>query len=296
MTRIRAAVRSAALALAMVLVLAATGRAQRLEIHFINVGQGDAALLITPEHKTMLVDAGPHAAAVVAELRRLHIDTLDLVVASHAHADHIGGLPEVMATTVVRNYMDNGVPTARTARLYRQVILPSGARYLAASARTITLGSVRVRVLPPPDATLRLPRQDQNNRSVGLVVQYGRFRALLAGDAQVQELGYWLRVDSVPAVTVLKVDHHGSPNGTTPDWVRRTRPGVAVVSVGRNNYGHPSRAVIAAWCAAGARVLRTDRNGTLIVSADTTGHTTVRALPTPAGRAVEAVSACGGGR
>ena len=243
----------------------------------------------------MLVDAGPNGAAVLRYLRALGIDTLDLLVASHNHDDHIGGIPDLLAEIPIRSYMDNGVPTARTYRLYEQFILPSGALYLQAESRTITLGSVQVRVLPPPDRRLRLPRTEQNNRSVGLLVQYGQWRALLTGDAQEEELGYWLQVDSVPPVTVLKVNHHGSRNGTTPEWVARTQPRVAVISVGaRNAYGHPSPAVIAAWCAAGASVFRTDQNGTIVIRADSTGQGAVEARPSPAGPAVSTVSACGG--
>lgn len=280
---------------ALLVAVASRSSAQQVEVTFLDVGQGDAVLVVTPERRTMLVDAGRNGAAVVQYLRALGIDTLDLLVASHNHDDHIGGFPDVLAEIPIRNYMDNGVPTTRTYRLYEQFILPGGARYLQAESRTITLGSVQVRVLPPPDRRLRLGQSEQNNRSVGLLVQYGQWRALLTGDAQEEELGYWLQVDSVPPVTVLKVDHHGSRNGTTPEWVARTQPRVAVISVGHNSYGHPSPAVIAAWCAAGAFVFRTDQNGSTVIRADTTGHGVVEALPDVAGPAVSPTSACGGG-
>ena len=207
---------------ALLVAVAPRTWAQQVEVAFVDVGQGDAVLVVTPERRTMLVDAGPNGAAVLRYLRAIGIDTLDLLVASHNHDDHIGGFPDVLAEIPIRNYMDNVVPTARTYRLYEQFILPSGARYLQAESRTITLGSVQVRVLPPPDRRLRLRRTEQNNRSIGLLIQYGQFRVLLTGDAQEEELGYWLQVDSVPPVTVLKVNHHGSRNGTTPEWVART--------------------------------------------------------------------------
>ena len=290
-----AAWRRLSLLYALLLCAASPAAAQQVQLAFLDVGQGDAVLLLTPERKTMLVDAGRNGTVVARYLHALGIDTLDFLVASHNHDDHIGGFPDVLAEIPIRSYMDNGVPTTRTYRLYEQFILPSGARYLQAESRTIRLGSVQVRVLPPPDRRLRLRRTEQNNRSVGLLIQYGQWRALLTGDAQEEELGYWLRVDSVPPVTVLKVNHHGSRNGTTPGWLARTQPRVAVISVGHNSYGHPSPAVIAAWCAAGAFVFRPDQNGSIVIRADTTGHGVVEALPDVAGAAVSPTSACGGG-
>jgi len=257
------------------LLCATPVHAQQLELHFLDVGQGDAALLITPEHRTMLVDAGRNGVVTAQYLRSLGVDTVDLLVVSHNHDDHMGGVPEVLAEFPVRNYMDNGVPSARSYSLYEWLVREGGARYLEATSRTITLGSVRIRVLPPPDERLRLSRAEQNNRSVGLIIQYGSFRALLTGDSQREELRYWLAVDSVPQVHVLKVAHHGARNGTTPAWIARTDPGLVVISVGRNGYGHPAREVVAAWCSAGAMVLRTDWSGSITVRADSTGALTV---------------------
>src|SRR5207253_9254709 len=168
------------------------------------------------------------------------IDTIDLLVASHNHADHIGGMAAILSNTGVRYYLDSGVPHA-TATYQRtiQAVVESGAQYLRASDRTITLGSAQLRVLPPP------PSRDQNNSSVGLLVEYGEFRALLTGDSELYELQYWLNNESIPRVNVVKVAHHGSSNGTSPEWVQRTRPELAVISVvARNSYGHPSAWVI----------------------------------------------------
>jgi beta-lactamase superfamily II metal-dependent hydrolase len=277
----------------LVLAWVAPLRAQQLALHFLDVGQGDAALLITPERRTMLVDAGRNGAVTAQYLRALGVDTIDLLVVSHNHDDHMGGAPEVLAEFPVRNYMDNGVPSARRCRFYAESVQRSGARYLEATARTLTLGSVRIRVLPPPDARMPLPQTEQNNRSIGLLIQYGAFRALLTGDSQVEELGYWLAVDSVPEVRVLKAAHHGSGNDATPDWVARTRPGLVVISVGNNGYGHPSPAVVAAWCEAGAMVLRTDWNGSITVRADSTGAATIETANGSATNAPPA-NACGG--
>ena len=107
---------------------------------------------------------------------------------------------------------------------------------------------------------------------MGILLEYGKFRALLTGDSEQAEFGYWLQHDSVPRVTVVKVAHHGSRNGTTAAWVQATRPQVAVISVGTgNSYGHPSSQVIEQWERAGARVYRTDRDGAVIVEAKRDG-------------------------
>jgi len=235
--------------LAVLLALPLQG--QQLELRFLNVGQADA-VLIRESGRTALVDAG--SSAVLGYLRALRIDTIDLVVASHNHADHIGGMTAVLGGTVVRYYLDNGVPhTTATYQRTIQAVSTSGAQYLRPTARTITLGSARIRILPPPTSG------DQNNSSVGLLVQHGDFRALLTGDSELPELQYWLSNDSVPRVHVVKVAHHGSWNGTSAAWVEATRPQVAVISVGTgNSYGHPSPGVIQQWEGVGARVHRTD--------------------------------------
>ncbi|OGT93989.1 MAG: hypothetical protein A2083_05180 [Gemmatimonadetes bacterium GWC2_71_9] len=298
MPETRGGLRLRSLLCRLALAVAATGTAagqlaaQQLQLRFFDVGQGDAALLITPEGRTMLVDAGQNARSVIAFLRANHLDTLDLVVVSHIHDDHMGGIPDVLGAVVVRNFMDNGTPRARTYGRYLNAVRASGARYLEATARTITLGSVQVRVLPPPDARLRLARADQNNRSVGLLIQYGRFRALLAGDSQRQEIGYWLQFDSVPPVTLVKLSHHGSDNGTTTAWAERTGARIAVISVGRNSYGHPGRAALATWCRSEARVIRTDKNGSILVRTDSLGGAIVRAVRAPDDTTL--TDACGG--
>jgi beta-lactamase superfamily II metal-dependent hydrolase len=240
---------------------------QQLELRFLDVGQADA-VVIRQGGKTALVDAGS-GGAIVGHLRALRIDTLDLVVASHNHADHIGGMTAVLSGTVVRFYLDNGVPhTTATYQRTIQAVAASGAQYLRPTARTITLGSARLRVLPPPPGLAG----DQNNSSVGILVEYGEFRALLTGDSELLELDHWLANASVPRVHVVKVAHHGSWNGTSAAWARATRPQVAVISVGAgNSYGHPSPAALREWESVGARVYRTDLEGTVLILANTDG-------------------------
>ncbi len=177
----------AAAALGWLLVVCPV-QAQTLELRFLDVGQGDAALIVTPEGKRVLVDAGPGAWPVVPYLQSHHYDTLDLIVASHNHTDHIGGMADVIASRVVRAYLDNGIPhTTATYQRTLRAVEASGAQYVRATARTIAVGSARLRVLVPPSRPV-----DQNNGSVGILLEYGAFRALLTGDSEQYELGHWL--------------------------------------------------------------------------------------------------------
>lgn len=252
--------------LAFILCLLATPLvAQQLEIRFLNVGQGDEAIVQEGGH-TAVIDAGT-GVGIGGYLQTFHIDTIDLVVASHPHADHIGGMVDLLQSAVVRFYLDNGVP--HTTAVYQRTLAAvraSGAQYLNATNRTITLGAAQLHILAPsPSTTI-------NNASVGILVEYGQFRALLTGDSEQEELRYWLASGAIPRVNVLKVAHHGSPNGTSAAWIAATKPQVAVISVGAgNSYGHPSPLVISAWQNAGARVYRTDRDGGVFVVANEDG-------------------------
>ncbi len=244
-----------------------------MSIRQLDVAQGDAALITTPEGKRILIDAGPSPHIVANLLRSEGIDTVDLMVASHAHADHIGGMPSVFAAVAVRAYMDNGIPhtTATYARTIAAAQREPGLQYLQATDRTITLGSVTVRVLPPP-------RTDgsQNNNSVGLLIEYGDFSALYTGDSERRELTHWLRAAPLNSVELVKAAHHGARNGVTAHWVEATAPQIVVIPVGaRNRYGHPSPYALQLWAAGGARIYRTDRMGEIEVKARRDGTFTV---------------------
>ena len=244
----RAAIGSAALPLPSDTVLRVT---------FLDVGQGDAVLLQAPEGQTALVDAG--RSDVVPLLREMGVERIDLLVATHPHADHIGGMARVIESMPVRFYMDNGDP--HTTATYRRLLAALDARpeitYLEAVPRTISLGSAEIEVLP------LLPRgsTDYNNRSVTLVVRFGSFTAFLSGDSEIRQLTDLVGRGVVPRITVLKAPHHGSDNGFTPGFLRAGQPEVVVISVGRNSYGHPRPAALSAYAGVGATVFRTDIDG-----------------------------------
>lgn len=228
---------------------------------FLDVGQGDAIVVISPEHRVALIDAGPRGQDIAGHLRRHGVDTVDVAIATHPHADHIGGFAAVFAALPVRYFMDNGVPhTTATYRELLEVVRASGVTYLEATDRRLSLGSVTLSVLPPlADAT------SLNSASIGVIVEYGGFRALLPGDAEVEELNHFMHL-GVPDVDVLKAAHHGARNAVTPAWLSATRPEVVVISCGRGNpYGHPDPWALRYYETAAARVYRTDHDGEVIV-------------------------------
>ena len=247
-----------------------------VELTFLNVGQGDAAFIRSPEGKVALIDSG-RGQDIVSTLRAHGIEMIDLAIASHAHADHIGGMASVIQQMPVRYYMDNGVPhTTATYSHLLQVLRASDVIYLEAVERTIELGSVKLRIFPLPAGG----SADQNNLSVGVFVEYGDFRALLTGDSERRELQHFMST-GVPDVTLFKVPHHGSDDAVLQSFIAAISPEVAVISCGYGNqYGHPSPWTVTAYQRAGATVLRTDVDGEVQVLGDADGKYSVRTAAT----------------
>lgn len=238
-----------------------------LRITFLDVGQAEAILIQAPGGRTALVDAGRDD--IVPLLRQFGVSEIDLLVATHPHADHIGGMAGVIAAFPVRFYMDNGEP--HTTQTYRRLLAALDARpeiaYLEASPRTLTLGEVEIDVLPLlPRGTTGL-----NDRSVTLLVRFGEFRAFLSGDSEVRQLTHLMGRGAVREVALLKAPHHGADNGFTREFLNAARPRIVVISVGRNSYGHPQSAALRAYEASGATVFRTDWHGHVSVQGRKSG-------------------------
>jgi len=268
-------------ALLAVWLLIAQAAAQ-LELHFIDVGQGDAVMIRTPSGQVVLYDAGTPATLVRDYLLREGVRSIDLMVASHAHADHIGGLAAVVEALPVRFFMDNGIPaTTQTYERLLRALLQREVPLLEAGERTITLGEVRLYFLPMPGQA----GWGQNDNSIGVVVEYGDFRATLLGDSEPRQQGWWLQhaAGLLSDVKVHKASHHGSRNGDTDAMMRRLRPELVVIGVGEGNrYAHPHPEGLARYAAVGAVVLRSDRQGTVVVRAEADGTFEVRfAGPAP---------------
>ena len=268
--------RALALLLALPGALPAQREARRsdtLEIHFLDVGQGDA-VLIRLGREAVLVDAS-RGRDIVLWLEDLGVDTLLAVIASHNHADHIGGMPAVLSDHPVRQYLANGrAPENLVAEEVEALLAEKGIAAPAAPWAPIRLGDARIRVFP---TALRGHDVSENNSSLGVLVERGRFKALLTGDSEVDELNAWLRDGIIPDVDLLKAAHHGARDAVTPGWLQRTRPEVVVISLGRDNpYGHPHPWALRYYQAGNRTVYRTDMDGTVVVAVDRRGRYAIR--------------------
>ncbi len=238
-------------------------------IEFLDVGQGDATLIRSPEGKTGLVDAGP-SRRIVEQLRARGIRSLDLVIVSHHHIDHYGGMAEVVRTFRPRVFLDADSPhvTPNYLALLRAV-KEEGITAIRAGPkpRRIELGSVRLTVFPQAPAD----EKEENNNSIGIRVDFGGFSALLTGDAERAERRWWMKnASSLCAdVDILKLAHHGSRNGTDSAWLGLTRPRLAVASLGRGNeFGHPHRETLDLLRSLDIPLSRTDESGPIAIRTD----------------------------
>jgi len=245
-----------------------------LQLRILDVGQG-AAALISNGAKSVLIDTGP-SDHIVEQLRRLGVDALDLLVVTHNHADHLGGADAILAAMPVRYYMDNGLPAkTKLQEVVLRLLTVKHVAYLAATRRTISVGDASLTVMPPPPD---ISGDQQNNRSVGLVLRRGDFVALVPGDSELEEIGYWLANEKVPQANVLVGAHHGSRNGVTPLWLHQVKPDVVILSVGAGNrYGHPHQTALRYYHASSRTVYRTDLQGEVLISVDSAGHYRVHA-------------------
>ena len=246
----------------------------RLRVDFIDVGQGDAALVTSPAGKTVLIDGGlaEAGATVVAFLGGRGIETLDLVFLTHRHADHLGGLPAVVDKYGTRMFLDAPYPHeiqeyARLLALLDQQHVPVRQ---AERGRSIDLGAgARLTLLGPPEPPITNSRSDVNANSVVSRIDFGKVGILFAADAEAQTERWLLDSQASLRAAVLKVAHHGSRYSSTPKFLQAVQPLVAVVSVGAGNeYHHPDAQTLERLARMGARVLRTDVDGPITIESD----------------------------
>ncbi|MBE6768137.1 MAG: MBL fold metallo-hydrolase [Ruminococcaceae bacterium] len=240
-----------------------------LQVHTLDVGNADALVLFC-DGKTMLIDAGEHNDGdnVTEYLQHLGVTHLTYVIATHADADHIGGMREVLENFTVGEYLMATMPYGAepTTATYWNLLSFLEERQIKVTetkpGMERRLGGAVVEILAPV-----VESEDSNEQSVVCMVNYGDTRFLFMGDAGESVEGYLFSEDL--HADFLKVSHHGAENATGENFLRRVSPTVAVISCGRNNpYGHPAAAVLSRLEQVGASVYRTDRDGHIVVTSD----------------------------
>ncbi len=252
-------------------------RPKGIELHVIDVGQGDAVAVRTPRGRWILTDAGrawpggdAGRSTVIPYLRRFG-GPVALFVLTHPHADHAGGAATLMRALRPAAYWDGAF--AGTSDPYRaSLVAADGAQvpwHRAHPGDTLALDGVVLRVLAP-DSAWMATLTDPNAASVVTRIDYGAVRFLLTGDAERgEEERLVARYGDALRAVVLKVGHHGSRTSSTEALLTAVRPRVAIISVGAGNpYGHPDPEVLHALTRAGAAVLRTDEVGSIVIRSD----------------------------
>jgi competence protein ComEC len=241
---------------------AAPGPPAGLRVSVLDVGQGDAILLQPRGAPAVLVDGGPPGDGLAAKLRAAGVERLGAVVVTHDQSDHAGGVRELLGAMPIGQllYALVGRSTLSTAAT---VGVPG--RRLAAGDE-LRSGRLRVEVLWPPAELLAEsgPEDDPNRLAIVTLVRWRRFSMLLTADAEAEATP----LDPGP-IDMLKVAHHGSDDAGLGALLDRTRPRLAVISVGAGNpFGHPTPATLATLAAHGVRTLRTDVDGTVEIDVD----------------------------
>jgi competence protein ComEC len=235
-------------------------RPGELRVDVLDVGQGDAILLRPGRAPAVLVDGGPPGDAIAGKLAALGVTRLGAAVATHDQSDHVGGLEQLLGRVPIARLVFARLGGGLLARARAAGAVP----VRVAAGAVLRSGRLRLRVLWPPPDLLRRPlgEADPNAQAIVILVRWSRFAMLLSADAEAEAVP----LDPGP-FDVLKLAHHGSDDAGLAALLTRSRPRLAVISVGADNpYGHPTAATLATLAAHRVRVLRTDRDGSVEIS------------------------------
>jgi competence protein ComEC len=254
--------------------------APQLNVYALDIGQGDSLLIVSPTGKTVLIDTGnPGNEQIVLSALLNHAGgkKIDLFIASHPHADHIGSAAGVIKGSTVARVLDSGFPhTTKTYENYLLAIKDSGAQFiLAVPGQTYDIGGgAVVTVLAPikpyfKQSDLREGATEPNANSVVVRLDYKNFSMLFTGDAEAETEARMISNNANLKAKILKVGHHGSRYATSDAFLQAVHPEAAVISVGADNkYGHPTQEALDRLKSAGVKVYRTDLQGEIHITSD----------------------------
>ncbi len=242
---------------------------KKLAVSFIDVGQGDSTLIQCPGGENILIDGGVEdaGAQVVKYLNAHGVHRLDLVIATHPDADHIGGLGAIINAISAKKLVDPGKP--HTTKIYEDLlslVKSRGIPYvLGRAGDTYQFGEVTLKILSPPEALY----EDTNDCSVVTQLSFGEIKFLFPGDAAEPAEQALLSSKALGRCQILKAGHHGSHHATSRELLLTMKPDVAIISCGKgNSFGHPHKDMLARLEQAGCECLRTDDSGDIRVESD----------------------------
>lgn len=240
-----------------------------LSIYFLDVGQGDSSIIITSDDKVVMIDSGTDESLILRYLQNLGVSHIDLLIATHAHADHISGMDKIIAKYKPKAFIDPGIP--HTTATYQRMITAIdkyNINYYKGISRKINLGSLSLTILPP--AIPLIKGSELNNNSVVVRLDFKEFSILFTGDIEKEREGQLLtKSRSNLNADILKVGHHGSSSSSSPLFIKSVGPKIAVISCGHGNkYGHPHQETISLLQNLGIEIYQTDLNGTILIKTD----------------------------
>lgn len=243
----------------------------KMTVSFIDVGQGNCTLLRCKD-KTILVDAGEVGAAdtVINYIKNLKIDTLDCVIATHPHSDHIGALTKVLYEFKIKDLImpeipEDIIPTSKTYEKFLTAVSENAENVIAAEpGETYSYGEMNMEIFAPLH-----DYDDLNDMSVVSRISYGETSVMFMGDATSAVEKDLLSESTDYSATILNVGHHGSKTSSSEVWLEAVNPEYAVICCGLNNdYGHPNKVVTNRLEKLGIEFFRTDLLGTIVFESD----------------------------
>lgn len=239
---------------------------QRFHVYFLDVGQGDGILIKTPENHQILVDGGPgnFVLGELIEVMPFFDKSIDLVVLTHPHADHVSGLIEVLKRYHVDNVLITGVEykSPEYTEFLNEISAQNVRVFWAEEDTDFVFGEVLVDVIYPERQINSDKFANINNSSIAMMIKFNDRKILLTGDLELEGEAKLIETGTNLEADIFKAGHHGSKTASSPSLLRLVKPGVAIIQSGKgNSYGHPHKETLENLRKLGIKVYRNDEMG-----------------------------------